>query len=443
MKENTRLAGSVLSCAALLVAVFVFSPIMHAETIDELKRSIQERNDEITRLEEEAKKFREEVTLQQERAKTLSGELTRIDRLISGLKNNITLTERKIGAKELEIGVLGSEIREKQASTDRLQSGLGAALRVLSQRDNESMALVLVKKPRLSDFLQEVDQFSSLQTKILGSIDALREIRKEIETKKGEAEEKKSELEDMKFDLRGRKATQEGEKRTRAELLIATKNQEKKYQELMQEAEKKRAALEQEIHAIEDKIRITIDPSLLPSRGRGVFGLLLPKSVLSSCITTVKADPGTNCLTQHFGYTAFAAVGGYNGSGHNGVDFRADIGTPVSSVEKGTVAATGDTDIACRRASYGKWILVRHPNNLTTLYAHLSAIGISAGDAVERGGRIGYSGMTGYATGPHLHFSVFATQGVRVENIRSRVCGTTMTVPVAAINAYLNPLDYL
>lgn len=429
--------------AAALAAFFALPSAARAETLEELKQSIEERGKEIGRLEEAAKKFRAEITVQQGRAKTLQGELARIDRLIRGLKNDITLTERKVGAKNLEIGALGGEIAEKQESVERLQSGIGATLRALWHRDEEPLVVVIAKRPRLSDFLQELDQFSALQSKMLRSIDALRAFRKELEEKKGEAEEKKSELEDLKAELRDRTAIQEGEKRTRGELLVATKRQEKKYQALLLDYEKKRAALEDEIRAIEDKIRVTIDPSLLPSRGTGVLGAPLARLVLETCTTSIKADPRTNCLTQYFGYTTFAAIGGYNGSGHNGVDFRAELGAPIFAAEEGLITATGDTDIGCRRASYGKWILVRHPNNLTTLYAHLSAIGVSAGESVQRGGRIGYSGMSGYATGPHLHFSVFATQGVRVENIRSRVCGSTMTIPIAATNAYLNPLDYL
>lgn len=429
--------------AVLCAAVFAYALPAGAETLEDLKRSIQKRNAEIRRLEEEAKKFRAEIAAQQGRAKTLNGELARIDRMITGLKRDITLTERKIGAKNLEIAALGGEIAEKERSVGRLQDGIGAALRQVSYRDAQPMVMVMASRPRLSDFLQELDRYAAVQAKMLGSIEALRAFRRELEEKKGEAEEKKSELEDLKVQLRDRTVIQEGEKRTRGELLVATKNQEKKYQELLLDYEKKRAALEDEIHAIEDKIRVTIDPTLLPSRGRGVLGSPLARPVLATCTTSMKADPATNCLTQYFGYTSFAAAGGYNGSGHNGVDFRAEVGAAVFAAEDGMVTATGDTDIGCRRASYGKWILVRHGNNLTTLYAHLSGISVSAGQQVQRGDRIGYSGMSGYATGPHLHFSVFATQGVRVENIRSRVCGTTMTVPVSATNAYLNPLDYL
>ena len=88
-----RIIAAGFLSTAMIAAVFGFSVLAYAETVDDLKRSIQERNNEIQRLEEEAKKFRDEIAAQQGRAKTLSGELSRIDRLIIGLKNDITLTE--------------------------------------------------------------------------------------------------------------------------------------------------------------------------------------------------------------------------------------------------------------------------------------------------------------------------------------------------------------
>ena len=443
MSKFIRLIVGAVASAALCAAAFVLPLSAGAETLEEMKRSVEAKNAEIRRLEEEAKKFRQEIASHQDRAKTLNGELARIGRMISGLKQDITLTESKIARNELEIGVLAGEIGEKARAIGTLQQGLGAVIRAYSERDEKPMFAVLAANARLSDFLQQFDQFAALETRMLDSIGELRRLRQELGAKKAEAEEKQVELEDLQQELRERKRIQDDEKRNRATLLVATKNQEKKYQELLREYEAKRKALGEEIRDIEEKIRVTIDPSLLPSKGRGVLAPPVPKPILGTCARTLKDDPDTNCLTQYFGYTSFAAAGGYNGNGHNGIDFRAEIGTPVFAAEGGIVAGTGDTDIGCRRASYGKWILIRHPNNLTTLYAHLSGVGVSAGQQVARGDRIGYSGVSGYATGPHLHFSVFATQGVRIENLRSRVCGTTMSVPISAVNGYLNPLDYL
>ena len=87
---------------------------------------------------------------------------------------------------------------------------------------------------------------------------------------------------------------------------------------------------------------------------------------------------------------------------------------------------------------------MEHDNNLSTLYAHLSLIRVDAGDAVQAGDLLGYSGNTGYSTGPHLHFAVFASKAVRVTSeYKSKICGTLLTLPLSPKNGYLNPLSYL
>lgn len=87
---------------------------------------------------------------------------------------------------------------------------------------------------------------------------------------------------------------------------------------------------------------------------------------------------------------------------HNGVDYAADSGTQVH--------ATGDGVVTERRArgGYGNVVTVEHSNGFRTRYAHLSgfASGLSVGDRVSQGEVIGYVGMTGTATGPHLHYEM-------------------------------------
>ena len=192
--------------------------------------------------------------------------------------------------------------------------------------------------------------------------------------------------------------------------------------------ERKREALQQEINSLESGLQANFAPSAVPAPGKGILGWPLPNPIF---------------ITQYFGKTSFARSGAYNGNGHNGIDLRAAVGTPVFASERGTVRAAGDTDLGCRRASYGRWVLIDHPNNLTTLYTHLSLIKVRPGDGVNRGELIGYSGRTGYATGPHLHFSAFVRQAVSVGQLKSRVCGRTMTLPLSPFSGYLNPLDYL
>ncbi|TSC77379.1 MAG: peptidase m23, partial [Parcubacteria group bacterium Gr01-1014_33] len=285
------------------------------------------------------------------------------------------------------------------------------------------------------------------QERIKRSLAALRIVREDLLAKKANAEEKKEELENLSVSLKDKKGIQEGIQKNKAEILAATKNEEKKYQELLRDREKQRQSLENEVAQIEEKIRVTIDPSTLPSKRHGILGSPLPEIARVSCREQGAGEK--NCVTQFFGRTDFANAGGYNGKGHNGADFRAEIGTPVFAAEDGIIETTGDTDAGCRGASYGKWILIRHSNNLSTLYGHLSAIGVAPGETIPRGDKIGYSGKTGYATGPHLHFTVFVTKAVEIKTIISKVCGRAMTLPVAGsdpisgIEGYLDPLDYL
>lgn len=85
---------------------------------------------------------------------------------------------------------------------------------------------------------------------------------------------------------------------------------------------------------------------------------------------------------------------------HDGTDISARHGTPVRSTAKGVV----------RKAEYmsylGNTVVINHGNGINTVYAHLSAMSVRPGQAVERGELIGRVGSTGRSTGPHLHYEV-------------------------------------
>lgn len=85
---------------------------------------------------------------------------------------------------------------------------------------------------------------------------------------------------------------------------------------------------------------------------------------------------------------------------HSGIDFGAPEGTPVHAAAAGVVRSAGP------RGGYGNAVEIDHGNGLTTLYGHNSQLTVSPGQRVEAGQVISHVGMTGRATGPHLHFEV-------------------------------------
>jgi murein DD-endopeptidase MepM/ murein hydrolase activator NlpD len=115
--------------------------------------------------------------------------------------------------------------------------------------------------------------------------------------------------------------------------------------------------------------------------------------------TTPSLWPVAGRVSSPFGgrLDPFSREGQY----HPGVDLQASLGTPVRVTADGVVR-TADWN----GGGYGKLIVVDHGASLQTYYAHLSRYSVVAGQEVRRGEVIGYSGMTGYATAPHLHYEV-------------------------------------
>ncbi len=95
---------------------------------------------------------------------------------------------------------------------------------------------------------------------------------------------------------------------------------------------------------------------------------------------------------------------------HKGVDYEAGAGTPIMAAADGIVEDVG------RRGNYGNYIRLRHSGRLETAYAHLAGFAptVAVGTVVHRGEVIGYVGMTGVATGPHLYYEVLV-DGLQID----------------------------
>ncbi|MFJ7042917.1 peptidoglycan DD-metalloendopeptidase family protein [Streptomyces sp. NPDC101112] len=102
--------------------------------------------------------------------------------------------------------------------------------------------------------------------------------------------------------------------------------------------------------------------------------------------------------------TAYKTAGSMWSSGyHTGVDFVAPTGTSLKAVGAGTVVSAG------WGGAYGNQVVIKLADGYYAQYAHLSSIGVSAGQSVTGGQQIGLSGATGNVTGPHLHFEIRTT----------------------------------
>jgi murein DD-endopeptidase MepM/ murein hydrolase activator NlpD len=123
-------------------------------------------------------------------------------------------------------------------------------------------------------------------------------------------------------------------------------------------------------------------------------------------------------LTSSFGMR-FHPLLGYSRM-HRGVDFGAPTGTAIYAAGDGVVVRAG------RASGYGNYVEIEHNQQYTTAYGHLSAFarGLHQGERVRQGEVIGYVGMTGMATGPHLHYEVHY-QGAQVDPLSIKMPALT------------------
>ncbi|MDR0695354.1 MAG: M23 family metallopeptidase [Holosporales bacterium] len=103
-------------------------------------------------------------------------------------------------------------------------------------------------------------------------------------------------------------------------------------------------------------------------------------------------------ITSHYGVRRHPISGRYKR--HTGIDLSARVGTPVKAASAGVVQK------ANMWSGYGRYVRIRHTPRISTAYGHLSRIVVRPGQQVSQGQIIGYTGASGYTSGPHLHYEV-------------------------------------
>lgn len=417
----------------LTVCCFLFPVSSSAQSVDELQKQIEERKQKQEQLDRELAEQKaklEEVSRQKNTLQTTVNTLVSTEKKIT---SDIKHTENKIDISSLTLEKLAFEIEDKTKKISDNAVVLADALKNVEALESTSFIEKILIFKSFSDFFNNLNDLNKFKDSVNQTVVALKDLNQELRNKYEETTGEKYKLEELKKELAGEKEAVAYTKKEKEQVLAVTKNTEAEYQRIVKEKEVARAKIESELSDLETKLQYTLDPSSLPGKGSGVLRYPIEPAI----------------LTQGYGLTSFALSGayGYDANGqpkpHRALDFRASIGTKIYSSADGVVRESYNMDSIPGCRSYGQWILIDHNNGLSTLYTHLSVRSVSAGQSVKAGELIGLAGQSGYATGPHLHFGVFPKDGVNVQKFTTSIGCKNALIPLAAINAYLNPLDYL
>jgi murein DD-endopeptidase MepM/ murein hydrolase activator NlpD len=303
------------------------------------------------------------------------GQAAQIQSQVQALDRQINALDRQVGVDTKAVLDLESNIRTDQARIDQLQAQYRGAQQAADSRARSiymggaaSTLSTLLSASSLGDFIRKTVLWqiaAKLDSRVILTSARLRDslsVERDDLTRSTEA-------------LRAKQGTLA----SRADLLANARSQQK-------------AALAAVQAQIADELEAEAE---LQKQSEQLTAALQADAQISHSTGPVSASglvwPVRGPVVSPFGP---------RGRGfHYGIDIAAPTGTPIVAAKDGTIAG-----ISCG-TGYGICTIIDHGNGVTTLYAHMSRKGISAGH-VNQGEVIGYVGCTGFCTGPHLHFEV-------------------------------------
>lgn len=408
----------------LIAAFFLNYNAAYAVSPDELRAQINARLKELEELDRLIEKNQNALEETQKKRSTLENELKSLRYQLNQINFGIRASKVQIEKLFFEIESIEYDIETAQKEITVKKQAIVRLLRKLQENDRKSLLIALLEGRSLAESIMEVESIIGLHRELAIEVSRLSSLQKHLENQLALRTSKKIQKEREYRTLKTRKKLLFEKKEDISSLLVQTKSKEEQYQYQLQELRKQQNDISDAISRIEQELRANFDPDVLPAKRPGVF--LWP--------VALKLDGGAGHITQHYGERSYL----YRGKPHNGLDIGAPVGTPVYAADDGVVKAVDNNDRGrWRKYQYGKYVLIEHGTNLTTLYAHLSDNSVvKAGDRVKRGDLIGYVGSTGYSTGPHLHFGAYWAPSVFLKSIPP----AAGLVPVGVT---INPEDYL
>lgn len=445
----------VLGALFLVVAGSLSLPVkVHADAASDLQAQIDDHNAQIAQLNADIAAYQKQLDTLGKTKSTLQSAISTLALQAKQLASQISVTQNKIASANLEIQQLSLSIGDKESTIATNQIAIAEALRSVAEGEQAPLIEQLITSQSLGDAWQATDQAEQFNRSLSQNITDLQTAKTVLASNRDQVSAQKAKLVSLNNDLATQKRSVDANTAAQQQLLAQTKNQESNYQKLIAQKQASEKSFEADLINLQSQLNLIVHPSSLPKVGTGVLSWPFSLAFMQNCATRSGYFGNQFCITQYFGNTPFSTANPqiYNGAGHNAIDIAAPIGTAVHAALAGTILGTGNTDLSHSAngqqcLSFGKWVMISHGNGLNTMYAHLSEIDVSAGQAVSTGQTIGLSGETGYATGPHLHFGVYASEGTKIMNLGD-FRGTTgpcskATMPVATLDAYLNPLSYL
>ena len=312
-----------------------------------------------------------------EELKALESQIAILEALIAEVEEQIAILQAQIVESNERVFELTQQIVALDLEINDQNSALNKRLRIMYMTDDQSMLSVVLGSENFVDMMSNLEMVRKIHENDVTFLQELEKKLDDVEMKKAEVEEIERGLIKKRTELQVYKDQLDADK---AELASARA----RVKEIRDKAAAEIERLEKESKRIEQEL-----VNMTSQWGDYEGGAM--------------AWPVKGPVTSEFGMRYHPLSGRY--TMHTGIDIGVPTGTPVHAGNDGIVYFSG-----WNGGGYGYLVMIDHGvlngQNIVTMYAHNSALAVSAGTVVHRGDIIAYAGSTGNSTGPHVHFEV-------------------------------------
>lgn len=392
MNFKRNLASSLILSLSL---TSVMATPLFAESISELQDKQEDIKGNIEQKQSELDTNSSQKSAAVEKLKEISDS-------INATQQKIASFTTQISEQQDAIDETNAEIAETQAKLDKAQADLNDRLVTIYKDGNVNYLEVLFQSEDFSDFLTRFEYLSYITKRDKNLVDEVTATKAQLESHKATLEQQLASLNALKTEEEGVKALLEDQQAEQQSVYSELEKDEAAIKETIAAMQATSDEIGQKIVALqkeeEEKAKAAAAAAANQANGAVMTSATASDYSVTKAGNGVWPAPASHTITSSYGGRAYPLNGSYNF--HLGTDIGASYGTPVISYQSGTVL------IASYHWSYGNYVVVDHGNGMSTLYAHMSALTVSAGQMVSEGQQVGQVGSTGSSTGPHLHFEV-------------------------------------
>ncbi|MCI9039781.1 MAG: peptidoglycan DD-metalloendopeptidase family protein [Clostridia bacterium] len=313
---------------------------------------------------------------------TVLNDIAELEETISEYESELAELNTKIKKLEAQIETKSQEIEKLKKEFEEMEKLLTDRLVAIYEEGQVNFLDVLLSAESIWDYI-------SMPTRIQELTEADNSQMEKVEKQRMEVEKAQKQLEEQNTELKDSKKTAETKQK---QLKVVKANKEAKAETLTAEQKKLQAQIKKyndEIKKMEEEIAKAAQGS-----NGGYVGNF--NGTLSWPIS--RNSKNYNYITSYFGNRDVPVAGAT--ANHGAIDIGVYSGTPIYACGDGYVM------VSSYNGARGVYVMIKHADNLYTLYQHLNSSSVKVGQTVKRGQLIAYSGNTGISSGPHLHLEV-------------------------------------